>query len=98
MCAMSEHRERVPQENIIGLFTAKFKILLFKEQQQQQKKPLICSIVNFHGVNTLPWLISSHQCDMTDWWRWEGIPYMHTIAYDPDFQNRDMIHKNTLEI
>ena len=54
MCAMSEHRERVPQENIIGLFTAKFKILLFKEQQQQQKKPLICSIVNFHGVSTLP--------------------------------------------
>ena len=38
MCAMSEHRERVQQENIIGLFTAKFKILLFKEQQQQQQK------------------------------------------------------------
>ena len=55
MCAMSEHRKCVQQENIIGLFTAKFKILLFKEQeQQQQKKPLVCSIVNFHGVNTLP--------------------------------------------
>lgn len=50
---MSEHRERVQQENIIGLFTSKFKILLFKEQQQQ-KKTLVCSIVNFHGVNTLP--------------------------------------------
>ena len=31
---MSEHRERVQQENIIGLFTAKFKMLFFKEQQQ----------------------------------------------------------------
>lgn len=30
---MSEHREHVQQENIIGLFTVKFKILFFKEQQ-----------------------------------------------------------------